>query len=560
MTSIISDLQTITDSMIELTILANDLALNTHMLSQEDWVDCFVKIQNIQHTLKTCKERVDTIAQMAKCSTCLDDLYLSTTFREDLQQFEHVLHGNTKGREQQIQDWGFCWDEKTGCWMQRNVLSMHSMGRACRLDHPRRCSLVRTSNRFQQFLDADGFLNWIDTTTGQPVDFDSLLMTPKNPEQSETQPVESPAQKTQSIKNTNHQFIKNTKENGIMNKDHIEMLYKTMENLNTLAKSVNSGTLMLSPKEYEDHLTSAAQSLQELEHWKRELNQSLQNIRSSLYEGDLYFTSAYEEETNTFRHQIHGQTQTHAQQLLDWGFKQEDNPNGWSLTNSLSMNKMAKELHLDHPHSCTIHPCTDRYNQQTDADGFVIWIDTTTGEPVDFDSIVEQNRDVHTKEQKQKKPGRMDIPCTRRKIQTPRGCFVLTKLSEQQAHDIGYGLSHASRDERFLIMCNGCRAFAIVNRTKIREDILEQLISRDCFQFNANPHSPILWMLHVTPDGTLQTNEWKQDDGVLMERQHKPANFDPFNPRSFRSPTLPEFWNMLDALTDQYIQKCIFNE
>ena len=46
-------------------------------------------------------------------------------------------------------------------------------------------------------------------------------------------------------------------------------------------------------------------------------------------------------------------------------------------------------------------------------------------------------------------------------VQTPRGNFTLTSLSQKQMEALGYGVHHCSDDRRFLIMGNGTRAFAV---------------------------------------------------------------------------------------------------
>ena len=46
-------------------------------------------------------------------------------------------------------------------------------------------------------------------------------------------------------------------------------------------------------------------------------------------------------------------------------------------------------------------------------------------------------------------------------VQTPRGNFTLTSLSQKQMEALGYGVHHHSDDRRFLIMGNGTRAFAV---------------------------------------------------------------------------------------------------
>ena len=49
------------------------------------------------------------------------------------------------------------------------------------------------------------------------------------------------------------------------------------------------------------------------------------------------------------------------------------------------------------------------------------------------------------------------------RVQTPRGGFHSTDLSQEQMEAAGYGVHHNSDDGRFHIMGNGTRAFAVVN-------------------------------------------------------------------------------------------------
>ena len=46
-------------------------------------------------------------------------------------------------------------------------------------------------------------------------------------------------------------------------------------------------------------------------------------------------------------------------------------------------------------------------------------------------------------------------------VQTPRGSFCVTSLSQKHMEALGYGIHHLSDDQRFLIMGNGTRTFAV---------------------------------------------------------------------------------------------------
>jgi antirestriction protein len=57
---------------------------------------------------------------------------------------------------------------------------------------------------------------------------------------------------------------------------------------------------------------------------------------------------------------------------------------------------------------------------------------------------------------------------TGEKIETPRGKFSLTMLSQEQMRNAGYGYHHSTDDGRFHIMGNGTRAFAIKNENYLK--------------------------------------------------------------------------------------------
>ena len=62
-------------------------------------------------------------------------------------------------------------------------------------------------------------------------------------------------------------------------------------------------------------------------------------------------------------------------------------------------------------------------------------------------------------------------------VQTPRGNFCVTSLSQKQMEALGYGVHHCSDDRHFLIMGNGTRAFAVAAdpRTLERPSIRDRL-------------------------------------------------------------------------------------
>ncbi|MFI3326000.1 MAG: DUF4316 domain-containing protein [Clostridia bacterium] len=54
------------------------------------------------------------------------------------------------------------------------------------------------------------------------------------------------------------------------------------------------------------------------------------------------------------------------------------------------------------------------------------------------------------------------------RISTPRGNFWLTYLTKEEMQDQGYGFHHNSNDDRYAIMSNGSRAFAVANENPLK--------------------------------------------------------------------------------------------
>ena len=82
-------------------------------------------------------------------------------------------------------------------------------------------------------------------------------------------------------------------------------------------------------------------------------------------------------------------------------------------------------------------------------------------------------------------------------IRTPRGTFHVTDMSREQMEAAGYGFHHQSEDEKYLIMGNGTRAFAIaaeqpekVNPLKHIEDTVEQNDNNFDGIINNTPQTP----------------------------------------------------------------------
>ena len=81
---------------------------------------------------------------------------------------------------------------------------------------------------------------------------------------------------------------------------------------------------------------------------------------------------------------------------------------------------------------------------------------------------------------------------TGEKVTTPRGTFYLTAMSREQMEAAGYGFHHQSDDEKYLIMGNGTRAFAIAakqpeNYLKTAEQSTEQNANMLDGQINNTP-------------------------------------------------------------------------
>lgn len=81
-----------------------------------------------------------------------------------------------------------------------------------------------------------------------------------------------------------------------------------------------------------------------------------------------------------------------------------------------------------------------------------------TGYDPKQDTSVEEDRTLLTQPQEQP-----DDHLTGEQITTPRGIFYLTDLSRQQMEAAGYGLHHDSEDQKYHIMANGTRAYAVRN-------------------------------------------------------------------------------------------------
>lgn len=88
-----------------------------------------------------------------------------------------------------------------------------------------------------------------------------------------------------------------------------------------------------------------------------------------------------------------------------------------------------------------------------------------TGYDPKQDTSVEEDRTLLTQPQEQ-----LDDHLTGERITTPRGIFYLTDLSRQQMEAAGYGLHHDSEDQKYHIMANGTRAYAVRN-----EDVPEKM-------------------------------------------------------------------------------------
>lgn len=58
-------------------------------------------------------------------------------------------------------------------------------------------------------------------------------------------------------------------------------------------------------------------------------------------------------------------------------------------------------------------------------------------------------------------------------VRTPRGNFYITSMSREQIEAAGFGLHHASEDEKYLIMGNGTQAYAIAAEQPQRDNPLK---------------------------------------------------------------------------------------
>jgi hypothetical protein len=63
-----------------------------------------------------------------------------------------------------------------------------------------------------------------------------------------------------------------------------------------------------------------------------------------------------------------------------------------------------------------------------------------------------------------------DAQMTGEMVQTPRGSFYVTAMSQEQMEAAGYGVHHQSEDGKYFIMGNGTRAFAIASEQVQEKD------------------------------------------------------------------------------------------
>ena len=140
------------------------------------------------------------------------------------------------------------------------------------------------------------------------------------------------------------------------------------------------------------------------------------------------------------------------------------------LAPETSLEDIYTRFNIDHPkdfrgHSLSVSDVVVLHQDGQDAAHFV--------DSVGFRQVPE-----FLQEQKQLTP---DELTTGETIQTPRGTFHVTAMSREQIEAAGYGFHHQSDDEKYLIMGNGTRAFAVAaeqaqrdNPLKTAEQTIEQ--------------------------------------------------------------------------------------
>ena len=140
------------------------------------------------------------------------------------------------------------------------------------------------------------------------------------------------------------------------------------------------------------------------------------------------------------------------------------------LAPETSLEDIYTRFNIDHPkdfkgHSLSVSDVVVLHQDGQDAAHFV--------DSVGFREVPE-----FLQEQKQLTPDDLETGET---VKTPRGTFHVTAMSREQIEAAGYGFHHQSDDEKYLIMGNGTRAFAVAaeqaqrdNPLKTAEQTIEQ--------------------------------------------------------------------------------------
>lgn len=118
-----------------------------------------------------------------------------------------------------------------------------------------------------------------------------------------------------------------------------------------------------------------------------------------------------------------------------------------------------------------------------------------------------------------------DDVLTGERIETPRGSFSLTDMTKEQAQAAGYGYHHSSDDDRYHIVGNGTRAFAIVNENAPTYEIYQLKDSPDRRDYAFEP----LDRLHERGRTVDMQNYDKVYSGIMRPGENLESIYTRFN-------------------------------
>ena len=108
-----------------------------------------------------------------------------------------------------------------------------------------------------------------------------------------------------------------------------------------------------------------------------------------------------------------------------------------------------------------------------------------------------------------------DETLTGERIYTPRGCFSITTLTEEEMLDQNYGFHHNSPDGKYAIMGNGIKAYAIEN---VQESTPQQ--QNEVFEYGDNIlNDNISIDEHIGTWYVIDTQEYNGEKLYLLEHE-----------------------------------------